>query len=192
MVPSSHHESLYRDYLKELEASFPGFRLVKKGQSSVNRVIDRLVRAITFGRQSEYLNSFVTTLGRRVYVPDSWEQLPPGERYCIMRHEAVHLRQFRTYTWLGMFFLYVLLPLPVGWSGRRFIELPAYKETLTARWQLYGAAAAHDVDLREQIVERFTGPAYAWMWLNGGAIRQALDAHLAILTTSPPPELLPS
>ncbi len=147
------------------------------------------LKAITFGRQSSYLGGYVTTFGQRIYVPDDWDEMSAGYRYCTMRHEAVHIRQFERLTWPGMAALYLLFPLPVVFSGRRFIELPAYRESLTATWQVYGEDAARSDSEVSRIVAQFTGPSYAWMWVHGTSIEAALRRHLDSLSASPPPDL---
>jgi len=154
--------------------------------------VDRLLRVLTLGGQRRFQDEYVTTFGRRIYVPRRWRELPPGERYCILRHEAVHLAQFRRLTWPGMFILYLLLPLPVGFAaGRAWLEWEAYRETLVATWQVHGREAARSPRLRDSLIRRFTGPDYAWMWLRGATIAKAIDRALARLDASPPPPLVP-
>ena len=182
-------EALYGAYLAELEASYAGLRVILKSESRFCRLLDRLVRILTFGGQDRFMSQYVTTLGRRIYVPDDWLESPAAYRYCVMRHEAVHVRQFQRYRWPAMIVLYCLLPLPTAFSGRAWIELPAYRETLTATWQIYGERAAREPELLDRIVRRFTGPDYGWMWLRGGAIRRALERHLDALTLTPPPRV---
>ena len=176
--------------MREIEGRWPGVRVLPKSDSRFCRVIDRALRIITFGGQDRFLDSYVTTLGRRIYVPDSWFAMDAGERYCILRHEAVHLGQFRRFTWPGMILLYLLLPLPVGLAGgRAWLEWQGYRETLDAHWQLYGPAAAGADGLKKGIVRRFTGPDYAWMWVLGRTIERAIARHLAYRETTPPPTL---
>lgn len=176
--------------VREIEGRWPGVRVLPKSDSRFCRVIDRALRIITFGGQDRFLDSYVTTLGRRIYVPDSWFAMDAGERYCILRHEAVHLGQFRRFTWPGMILLYLLLPLPVGLAGgRAWLEWQGYRETLDAHWQLYGPAAARSDGLKKGIVRRFTGPDYAWMWVLGRTIERAIARHLAYRETTPPPTL---
>ena len=33
-------------------------------------------------------------------MTSDWDELPADERYCTMRHELIHVRQFRRYTCL--------------------------------------------------------------------------------------------
>lgn len=173
--------------MRELEARWPGLRVMPKGESRFCRAVDRALRILTFGGQDRFLDSYVTTFGRRIYVPDRWLELSPGERYCILRHEAVHVAQFRRFRWPGMIALYLLLPLPVGFAaGRAWLEWQGYRETLDAHWQLYGADAARAESLRRGIVRRFTGPDYAWMWVLGRTVDRAIARHLARREADPP------
>jgi hypothetical protein len=182
------HEALYQTLLDDLQRRYPGFRIIRKSDSPVSRALDRGLRLVTGGRQARFLDSFITTLGARVYVPDRWDGMPAGDRYCIMRHEAVHIAQFRRFTWPGMMLLYLALPLPVVFAGgRALIEWQAYRETLVATWQIYGPAAAKAPALADHIVARFTGPDYVWMWVRGKTIRQLISRTLARLEESPPP-----
>lgn len=190
-VPRHAHEDLYNDYLAALKLTDPKLRIIPKDESRLNRVIDKVLRALTFGKQNTYLTQYTTTLGNRIYVPSSWSYMAAGERYCTMRHEVVHVRQFRRFTWPGMALLYVLLPLPAGFAaGRAAIELEAYRESLRATWQVYGAAAAKSEAMLQHIVDRFTGPDYGWMWLHGKSVRRALEKTLRELDVCPPPALV--
>ena len=169
----------YEAYLEELRQEFPNFALRSKRASWSQRAIDKFLRALTFGGNASYLSAVVTTLGNKVYVPDGWDGWSAMDRLLILRHEAVHLRQFRRYTWLGMALIYLVLPIPLFFAGgRAWLELEAYKETLTATWELRGREAARDVSLRKRIVSRFTGSDYGWMWVWGDSIERALKRHL--------------
>ena len=78
-----------------------------------------------------------------------------------------------------MALLYLFFPIPLFFAGgRAWLELEAYKETLTATWELCGRNAAYAPSLHEGIVNRFTGSDYGWMWIWGGLIRRALKRHL--------------
>lgn len=181
-------EALYRGLLASLEAE--GIRVVDKRDSRLCLVIDRALRVVTFNRQRNFLTHFVTTLGRRIYVPGTWSEHPATERYLTLRHEAVHVRQFRRYTFAGMTLVYLFLPLPFGLAaGRAFLEWQAYRETLVATWQLLGPAAARSKALEDHIADRFTGADYAWMWLPGGQVRRWIARTLDQLEAHPPPPL---
>ena len=64
-----------------------------------------------------------------------------------------------------MAFLYLIPLFPLGLAyGRARLEWEAYTETLRATARYRGFAAARSPQLRDEIVRRFTGPDYAWMW----------------------------
>ena len=183
-------EADYEAYLDSLRERYPDFRVIAKAKSPLNQAIDKVLRLLTFGGQSTYLSHYVTTLGARIYTPEDWERRPPKVRYSIMRHEAVHIAQFKRYGWLGMSLLYTLLPLPFGFAaGRAWLEWQAYRETIIATWQIDGSDAARSQVLREEIIKRFTGPDYGWMWLRAKTIEGALDRLLKALEADPPETL---
>ena len=182
-------ERLYRELCESLASE--GIIVLSKAESRFSKLIDGALRVITFGGQARFMTEFVTTLGKRIYTPTNWDSHPPGDRYLILRHEAVHVRQFKRWTWPGMTLVYLLLPLPMGLAGgRTWLEWEAYRETITATWQLYGEAAARG--LEDHIAERFTSADYAWMWLPGRQVRRWIARLLADLERNPPPPLSPS
>ena len=118
-------------------------RIVPKRDAPLQRAIDRFLRVLTFGGQSTYLTQYVTTLGHTIFVPESWPQWPPGRRWEVLRHEAVHVAQFERFGWIGMTLLYVFLPLPMVLAyGRARLEWEAYRETLRCTVELEGIDAA--------------------------------------------------
>jgi hypothetical protein len=153
------------DYLDELRREFPKLEVIDKADDPFSRLIDRVLRFLTFGGQSAYTTRYVTTIGQRIYLPTTWAGRDEIDKVITLRHEAVHLRQFRRYTRLGMSFLYLvpLFPMGLAW-GRARLEWEAYAETLRATAELVGEAAAHDPALHAHIVKQFVGPAYGWMW----------------------------
>lgn len=180
--------SRYDDYLAELRREFPGFRVVRKDTSRLHRAIDRALRIVTFGRMTSYLDSFQTTIGKTVYVTPDWDDRDPDDRYVTMRHEAVHLRQFRRYTLPGMALFYILLPLPAGLAYFRMrLERTAYEETIRASAEVWGKAYAASADLREHVIGAFVGPAYGWMWPFRSALNRWYDHVLAKLDGYPSP-----
>jgi hypothetical protein len=151
--------------LDELQAEFPGFRLVRKEESRLQRLIARLLRLLTAGGQNGYLERFVTTIGRTVYVNRGWDERTADDRYATLRHERIHLRQFRRFGLLPMSLAYLLLPLPAGlaWCRAR-LEWEAYAESLRAWAEVYGPDHLARPDVRAHVVAQFTGPSYGWMW----------------------------
>jgi len=110
-------QALLDEVMARLESE--GVALVYKSDSWLQRAIDRALRVLTFGAMDSYLSSYVTTIGRTIYVPDDWELTAPARRWETLEHEFVHVRQFERYGFVGMAVLYLLVPLPMGLSWFR-------------------------------------------------------------------------
>lgn len=155
----------YEEFLQVLSQEFPRFRIVEKRGNALSHVIDVALRWLTFGGQSSYMSHYHTVIGDTLYVPDSWAQLDSLSRVILLRHERIHLRQRRRLTFLGMAFLYLVPFFPLGLAyGRARLEWEAYTETLRATAELRGAQALKNSQLRAELVARFVGPDYGWMW----------------------------
>lgn len=158
-------EELYQELVAELRREFPAMRIVRKDQSRLHRAIHVALIGLTFGQMRSYLDSFQTTIGKTVYVTSDWDELSVEYRYCTLRHEAVHLRQFRKWTLPGMAILYLLLPLPMGLAwGRAAFEKEAYAESVRAAYELRGRAHVESKKFRDNIIEQFLSASYGWMW----------------------------
>jgi hypothetical protein len=164
----------------ELALEFPGFRVVPKSSSGFQRAIHRALVIVTLGQNRAYLDGYHTTMGRRVYVTGGWEAMSRDQRYLVLRHERIHLRQFRRFSLVGMAFLYLLVPLPLGLAYfRARFEQEAYAETVRATAELYGPAHVREASFRDHIVDQFTGPAYGWMWPFRGSLERWYEGVLA-------------
>lgn len=174
------HMSRYDPYVAELSREFPGLRVLPKERSALQRLIDLGLRVVTLGAMRTYLTEYTTVIGRTIYVPVGWDARDDDERYITMRHEAVHLRQMRRYTTLGMGLLYALPLFPLGLAyGRARIEWEAYAETLRAVAEVRGVKAARDPKLRAHVVRQFTSAAYGWMWPFPATVERWIDEELA-------------
>ena len=170
------------ELIAEIAEEFPGFRLVPKRESPLSLALDRVLRVLTFGGQSQFLTHYHTVLGYRLYTPDSWAGASEVDRMIVLRHERVHLRQRRRYGFFLMAFLYLIPFLPLGLAyGRARLEWEAYEETLRATAELLGLERARSPELRTRIVERFTGGAYGWMWPFRSQVERWYDRVLAEL-----------
>ena len=169
---------LHADYARLAES----VRIVRKAGAWHQRAIHHLLRVVTLGGQSQYLDRYVTTLWHTVYVPDDWEARPIEERWATLRHELVHVRQFERWG-VAMAVAYLLLPLPLGlaWFRMRF-EREAYEETLRAWHELGGRAACER--LRAHVIGQFTSGAYGWMWPFRRSLERWFDAQVDALTSS--------
>lgn len=138
--------------------------------------------ALTFGGQRTYLTQYVTTLGHTIYVPEGFDRWEPGQALSVLRHEMVHVAQFERWGFIGMVLLYGFLPLPAGLAyGRARLEWEAYRETLRAVAEIEGLGAAKSPKLHEEIVRRFTGPDYGWMWPFPRTVRRWIAEELAAI-----------
>ncbi len=161
------------DLLAEMAALPRPVRVVEKSRHWHQRAAGRALYLLTFGGQRTYLSSYVTTLGHTIYVPDDWAEWDPMQAFQVLKHELVHVAQFERLGWVGMILVYGFWPLPAGLAyGRARLEWEAYRETLRVVAETEGMAAARDPRLHAQLVRRFTGPDYGWMWPFPSAVRR--------------------
>jgi hypothetical protein len=168
--------------LADIKAEFPRFRLVRKDESALQRAIHYALVGLTLGGMRRYLTGYQTTIGSTVYVTPDWGEITRDERWITMRHERVHLRQFRRYSRPGMALLYLLVPVPMGlaWFRARF-ERAAYEETIRAAVEVHGLDHVRGAGFRDHIVSQFIGPAYGWMWPFRTGLERWYDSVLADL-----------
>lgn len=166
LPPMSRGQELLAALLRELSAEFPALRILPKREVWHQRAIGILLWVLTLGSQRHYLSQYTTTLGAsRIYTPEHFDSLAPEDRYIILRHERVHLRQFRRYTVPLMAALYLLLPLPAGLAYfRQRFEREGYEETIRASREVYGRDYVRRPFFQAYIVRQFTSGAYGWMW----------------------------
>ena len=172
----------YDALVAALTEEIPGFRVVRKDRSRLHRIIHRVLVVVTLGQMRDYLSGYQTTIGRTVYVTADWDTWSDAQRYVTLRHEAVHLRQFRSYTTVGMGLLYVLVPLPMGLAWfRAHFEKQAYAESIRAAAEVWGVSYPRRTEYRAHIIEQFLGPSYGWMWPFRPGLERWYDQVLATL-----------
>lgn len=166
------------DLLSEMRIEFPSFRIRKKRGSSFQRAIDVALRVATLNGQRVYMSKYHTVLFGTLWVPDAWDAMTDDDKWVLLRHERVHLRQRKRMGDVAMTFVYLVPFFPVFFAyGRARIEWEAYVETIRATAEVYGIEAA--ASLRPEIVKRFTGPDYGWMWPFPSAVNRWFDEALA-------------
>jgi hypothetical protein len=183
-VPSpSATRRLHEHLLQDIAREFPTFELLPKRGNALQELIHVVLRVVTLGGQRTYLTGYYTAMFGKLWVPDSWDQLGDADRYILLRHERVHLRQRRRLGDVGIAFVYLVPFLPLFLAyGRARLEWEAYTETIRATAEVYGIdAAAH---LRERIVGRFVGGDYGWMWPFPRAVNHWFDRTLAEIRNS--------
>ena len=172
----------YDALVAALQRELPGFRVVRKDQSALHRAIHVALIGLTFGQMRTYLDSYQTTIGKTVYVTPDWDEWSADRRYVTLRHEAVHLRQFRKFSLPLMAFLYLLIPLPMGVAYFRMkFEREAYEESIRAAAEVWGPAYPRQPSYRAHIIGQFTGSSYGWMWPFRAQMERWYDAVLATL-----------
>jgi hypothetical protein len=168
-----------RALLDSFSRHIPPVRIVKKSACWHQRAAALALQILTLGGQRTYLTHYVTTLGHIIYVPDDFDDWPPSRACEVLRHEAVHVAQFERFGWLLMILVYGILPLPMGLAyGRARLEWEAYAETLRAVAEIEGIEAARSPALRAEILRRFTGPDYGWMWPFPNMVSRWIDETL--------------
>ena len=173
----------YAALVDALRTEIPGFRIVRKDRSPLHRAIHRALIVVTFGQMRSYLDSYQTTIGKTVYVTADWDDWSPDRRYVTLRHEAVHLRQFRRLTLPVMAFLYLLVPLPMGLAYfRARFEMEAYAETIRAAAEVWGRSYPTATEYRKYVIDQFLGPSYGWMWPFRSSLERWYDGILATLS----------
>ncbi|WP_394826625.1 hypothetical protein [Pendulispora albinea] len=149
--------------IDEMKAEFPTFEILKKRHNRLQRAIHRALLVLTLGRMRTYLTQYHTVLFGKLWVPDSFDTMSDADRYILLRHERVHLRQRARMGDITMAFVYLIPFFPLGLAyGRARIEWEAYTETIRATYEVFGLPSAKL--LRKHIVDRFVGPDYGWMW----------------------------
>jgi hypothetical protein len=172
--------------VSEICAEFPSFEILPKRASRLQRAIHHALAILTLGGQRVYLTRYHTVMFGKLWVPDAWASMADEDRYILLRHERVHLRQRARMGDLTMAFLYLVPILPMGLAlGRARIEWEAYVETIRATFELYGRPAAER--LRPEIVRRFTSGDYGWMWPFPSAVNRWFDEALAKAEAAPRP-----
>ena len=166
------------DFTAEMKAEFPHFSIRKKRTSKLQRAIHLALAVVTLGGQRVYLTRYHTVLFGTLWVPDAWSTMTDDDKYILLRHERVHLRQRARMGDLMMSFLYLVPFFPLFLAyGRARIEWEAYVETIRATAEVHGVDAA--ANLRPEIKQRFVGPDYGWMWPFPKTIDRWFDEALA-------------
>jgi len=170
--------SRQENLLAEIRAEFPDFEIVGKRDSPLQRAIARALYIVTLGGQRHYLTRYHTVLFGKLYVPDCWARMDDDERYIVLCHERVHLRQRRRMGDAAMAFLYLvpIFPIFLAW-GRARIEWEAYAETIRATARVRGLHRARA--LEGEILRRYVGPDYGWMWPFPWVVRRWFHSVLA-------------
>jgi hypothetical protein len=148
----------------EIKKEFSDFEIIKKEDSLLMKVINIFLMIITFGQMKVFMTKFITVIGNKVYVTESWDDRDERLKCATLRHERVHMRQSKKYGKFLFSILYLFLPFPIGiaWFRTKF-EKEAYEESFRALNEYFGKEAFSD-RYKKHIVGQFTTSHYFWMW----------------------------
>jgi hypothetical protein len=168
----------YEKLARELAAD--GVTIVDKARVWHQRAIAALLWPIN----RRYLDGYVTTIGRTIYLPVGFGARDDGDRWATLRHERVHVEQFRRWGLVPMAIAYLLLPLPLGlaWCRMR-LEREAYEETIRCHHVLGGRAATDAI--RDHVIAQFVSGSYGWMWPFRRAMERWYDEFVDRLGEKP-------
>lgn len=126
-----------RDFTPDECARFERFLTGKFGAHVLNKSDDIVMSLIGFGLetfggmpQKRFLESFATTLGPLVWIPDSWD---PTKRAHVLVHEIEHVEQWKR-DLLGMPWLYL-----THGESRATYEAQAYAAAAEFTFARHGA-----------------------------------------------------
>ena len=153
------------ELLQEIKSEFPTFKMVRKADSLMMKIINVFLKVITLGRASSFMDGFITTIGYTVYTNTDWDKMEELGKLIVIRHERVHMRQARKFTRPLFSFLYVFVFCPMILAYFRYkFEREAYEESMRALVEYRGTAAILTPKYREWIISQFIGASYGYTW----------------------------
>jgi len=154
----------YQKIIEETKLEFPDFEILPKKESKLMKVIDIALKIITFGQMKNFMTGFITTIGNKVYVPETWDNNTLTSKAEIIRHERIHMRQAKRYGRFLFSLLYLALPLPTVFAYfRKKFEQEAYEESLKALYEYHGESV-FTPRLKNFFISHFVSANYFWMW----------------------------
>lgn len=154
---------------------------VSKEQSLLCRVIDRILKLISFGKMNSFMTDYVTTIGNTIYVPANWSSWPKQTQEEIVSHEMVHVEQQKRHGAFLFACMYLFLPFPIFFAKWRLeFEMEAYAQTCLHKFQNSGPVRRATIDW---IVEQMTGPSYLWTWLSPKEVEALLRKKVQAITS---------
>ena len=144
------------------------------------KVIDFILKIISFGKNNKFLTHYTTTIGNRIFYPVGWtfDRIDKKD-YAILRHELVHVKQYHSgglgsfklgVITMGILYIAVFLPIGLAWF-RYYFERNAYLESIKA-YKDVGITVKAD-----RYVEYLTGSTYIWAWPFKKRVRKWFDVR---------------
>lgn len=135
-------------------------------------------------------NSTATTIGSTVYTdPSIWADLTSDQRYKVLRHEKVHIRQFNRWpfgrwAWplnhvlVALCYLFVL---PMVWTLRARFEREAYVQSLMVDFELDGRISdARMEENAEWLATILSDDTFVYAWRKKAAYAWAMETQRKI------------
>lgn len=137
-----------------------GARTVYKSDSKGWILLQKIVKVLTFGKVTNFLGSFSTTIGKTVYLKDGLEGI---NLYSHLIHELEHVKQGEKY-WAPFFaFLYLFWPLPIGLAWFRYkCEREAY--LIGGKALLEYIPSLDKEQYAQHVADNLGGASYFWAW----------------------------
>lgn len=186
--------AMHRDKVlwARMEKQFRKPRIVLHKDSWFLRVMHFFLKLVT---RKEDFGGFTTTIGRTMYVPNSWYLRHPDQRYKTLRHERRHMLQFRRWpmafldhrgVWrinaLIFGFCYLLV-LPFKLTLRAKFEREGYVQTalvLVELGELDPSNPQHRASFSAWMENTFGTGTYFWMARKGVGRKFAYEVLDAI------------
>ena len=153
------HEAL----LAEIRAEFPGFAIVRKRGQALQSVIAVVLAIVTLGGQRHYLTRYHTVLFGKLYVPDAgtrWTTAPATSSFVTSACTSASAAAWATSSWPSCT---SCRSCPCFSRGGARASSGKRTSRPSARPQSFTASTRRDA-LEDEIVRRFVGPDYGWMW----------------------------
>ncbi len=196
MIPNELGElnALQRDRVlwARMKKQFRKPRIVLHKDSWFLRALHFILKVLT--RKNDF-QGFTTTIGRTMYVPNTWWLEHPNQRYKTIVHERRHMLQFRRWpmafldhrgTWRINAFLFgvcYLAVLPFKITFRAMFERDGYTRTLLVMHylgELDVTNPRHRMGMETWMENTFGTGTYFWMSKKGKGQRFARDVMDAI------------
>lgn len=150
--------------IKQIKDEYLDFKVIKKNDSSLMKVINVILYIITFGYQKDFMENYVTTIGNTVYIPTSWNDWSIEKKIMILKHERVHMRQAAKYgkLWYSFLYLFVWFPFVFAIYRTKF-EKEAYVENIKYAIKRGGERLVKSNRYKENMLSYFLTGKYGWM-----------------------------
>lgn len=107
-----------------------------------------------------FYNNFTTTINKTISTSDRFELKTVKSQILTLRHEEVHIKQAKRYSFPIFALLYLFFPLPIGFAyARAKFEWEAYEVQIKSMIK----SGYTRQEIADQIFPYFTGSDYLYM-----------------------------